>query len=196
MVYEVYGNCIAILEEYEQREQKTSRLSRSNIAMVDQSHKGEKDVKRIVEAQLLMLETQIKSCRDDVRENVIQHLKESTMEWCAERHDQQLPTDSYTDKFAGQIYEILSRGRTTHPKDFYQKPGDIADVSKEEMQHVLAAQHKIGENDRKFEGNSSRKAKTPSVRSGDKKKGAERLRTVRRDLEQDIPQEYLDQSIK
>lgn len=44
MVYEVFGNCIAILEEYEQREQKTNRLTRSNIAMVDQSHKGEKDV--------------------------------------------------------------------------------------------------------------------------------------------------------
>lgn len=72
-----------------------------------------------MEAQLLMLETQIKSCRDDVRDNVIQKLKESTMEWFAERH--QLPTDSITDKFAGQIYEILSRGRTTHPKDFYQK---------------------------------------------------------------------------
>ncbi|XP_052086064.1 uncharacterized protein LOC127723458 [Mytilus californianus] len=196
MVYEVYGNCIAILKEYEQREQKTSRLTRSNIEMVDQSHKDENDVKRIVEAQLLMLETQIKSCRDDVRDNVTQQLKDSTMEWCAERHDKQLSTDSYTDKFAGQIYEILSRGRTTHPEDFYQKPGEVADVSIEEMQLVLSAQHKIKENDRKFEGNPTRKAKTPSVRSGDKRIGAERLRTVRRDLQQDIPPEYLDQSMR
>ncbi|XP_063405636.1 uncharacterized protein LOC134689598 [Mytilus trossulus] len=190
MVYEVFGNCIAILEEYEQREQKTSRLSKSNIAMVDQSHKSEKDVKRIVEAQLLMLETQIKSCRDDVRDTVIQQLKDSTMEWCGERHDRQLPTDTITDKFAGQIYEILSRGRTSHPKEFYQKPGDVQGVGIDQMQQVLAAQHKIGEHDRQFEGSSTKKAKKPSVRSGDRKKGAERLRTVRKDLEPEINEEY------
>lgn len=48
MVYEVYGNCIAILEEFEQREQKSNRLTKSNISLPDQSHKEDYDVSTIV----------------------------------------------------------------------------------------------------------------------------------------------------
>ena len=71
-----------------------------------------------MEAQLLMFETQMKNCPPSVRDEAKQQLIDTTKGWMADRHDKQLPY-SDVDKFAGQLIEILKKGSTHHPDDFY-----------------------------------------------------------------------------
>ena len=75
-------------------------------------------VRRLVEAQLLMFETQMKNCPDIVRDEAKQQLFDATKGWMAHRKDHSLP-HSDVDKFAGQLIEILKKGATKHPDDFY-----------------------------------------------------------------------------
>lgn len=185
MVYEVYGNVIAILEEVEQRELKSKshpkQLHRSEIYLPNQSHKQDKDVTTILEAQLLLLQSQMRTCRLEIRDKVREQLLDSTLQWTAERHDQQLPTDHLTDHYAAQLIEILSTGSTNHPDKFRQSPGDVRGVTQKDMEYVIGAQHKTAELDRLFE-DPTQKAKIPRIRSGDVRKGAERIRSTRSDL--------------
>lgn len=183
MVYEVFGNVIAILEEVEQRELKTKsfrqQLPRSEIYLPSQSHKQDKDVTTILEAQLLLLESQLKTCRSEIRNKVKDDLLKQTYQWNGERQDHKLPNDHRTDHYVTKLVEIITDGSTSHPDKFRQSPGDIKGVTQKDMEHVLGAQHKIVQLDRQFE-DPTRKAQPPRIRYGDVRKGAERVRSTRR----------------
>ena len=65
-----------------------------------------------------MFETQMKNCPERVREEAKDQLIATTKGWMASRVDHQTQK-SDVDIFAGQLMEILKKGATKHPDDFY-----------------------------------------------------------------------------
>lgn len=192
MVYEVYGNVISILEEFEAREiagkvsTRNRSLPRSDIYIPDQSHKANQDIERILQTQLLVFQTHLFSaCRPEVRNKVVDELKEATKRWIAVRNDKHVK-NSKTDEYAAQLYEILLKGKTIHPQVFSQRP-DIDERNLQIAAHqYFEGDHRRAQLDLDFARNPSKKASMPPVRWGSSSEsGIERIYDQRPDLIQD-----------
>lgn len=192
MVYEVFANVISILEEFEARENarkvdsRNKSLPRSDIYLPDQSRKADQDVERILETQLLIFQTHLHAaCRPEVRNKVIDELKEATKRWIAVRQDKKVKHGK-TDEYAAQLYEIIVTGRTNHPSIFGGQP----DIDERNLQ-VAAQQYFEGDYrraqlDHDFAKNPSKKASMPPVRHGSSSEsGIDRIYEQRPDLVQD-----------
>ncbi|XP_052229021.1 uncharacterized protein LOC127843197 isoform X2 [Dreissena polymorpha] len=182
MVYGVYGNVISIIEEHEKRESPNKRLAISDIQIPDQSRKGNDDIESIVETQLLLFETQLKTCPGEVRDQLGEELKQKTIKWCSVRHGQE---HDKTDKFIAQLYEILARGRTQHAFHSRPRPNINAEVMRENIPHLMRGKHDQSTLDQSFQHDTSRKAVAPNVRAGaadSLQRGSERLAEIKPDL--------------
>ncbi|XP_052227135.1 uncharacterized protein LOC127841967 isoform X2 [Dreissena polymorpha] len=186
MLYKVYGNVISILEEYEQRDSPGKRFARSDIHIPDQSRKGKDDVESIVETQLLLFETQLKACPSEVRNQLGEELKQKTIKWVAVRHGQ---TQSKTDKFIAQLYEILAKGRTDHAFHSRPRPDITPEVMRENIPFLMRGKHDQATLDHSFRDDGNRKAVAPNVRAGPVDSlqiGSERLGEINPDLKNSL----------
>ena len=75
---------------------------------------------RQLEAQLILFETQMKSCSSEIREDVRQTLKEHTLKWNSARAELQLQKGAI-DEYLAKLYQILAVGSTSHPDDFHRQ---------------------------------------------------------------------------
>ncbi|CAC5389872.1 unnamed protein product [Mytilus coruscus] len=182
MLYEVYTNAIGILEEFEKRELKNTNLviQRSNVKIPDQSHKKDQDVQVILQTQILILETQMKTCLSSIRDTVSEDLKQKTLQWFATRHKNEVPMSS-TDDFVVQIFDVLSQKETKHPEKFKQLPGAVPNVSLGNIEQVVIQQCRIGFVDYMYAGDKE-EAKVPDIRIEDVNLGNDRLNTYRKKI--------------
>lgn len=166
MLYGTFGNLVASLEEFEQRELKekgiSKRLSRSNIAIPDQRHKKFADVKSNVETQILLFETQSKACPPEVRAALLEDLKRKTIAWAAVRSEKGLPENQETDRYISKVYEILAKGRTDH--DIPSSKGISEGVMRDSFQAITYGDHDRQELDRSFKRDPHKKARAPDTR--------------------------------
>lgn len=188
MLYGTFGNLIASLEEFEKRELKdygtSKKLSTSNIAIPDQRHKQNADVKSIVETQILLFETQSKACPPDVRDALLEDLKRKTIAWTAVRSEQGLPENQETDRYISKVYEILAMGRTSH--EVPSSKGITEGVMRDSFQAIIYGNHDRQELDRSFKRDRHKKARAPDTRhSGMYDEAAKRISRAggRSDLE-------------
>ncbi|KAH3781084.1 hypothetical protein DPMN_158909 [Dreissena polymorpha] len=179
MLYRVYGNVIAMLEEYERR-QDGKQMPKSKIDISDQSWKNDKDVQANVESQLVVFEAQLKACPPKVSSELKKELRISTIEWAATRAERMTDRFSDSDMYISQVFEILVDGRTHH-QIFDEKREKLSrETANNTMSAFFAGKHTASQIDKKYESDPSQKASPPQIRttSGDFElhSGAERIR--------------------
>ncbi|XP_053390661.1 uncharacterized protein LOC128553506 [Mercenaria mercenaria] len=166
MLYGTFGNLIAILEEFEQRELKEkgmqSSLRRSNIPIPYQGKKRYDDVKSNVETQLLLFETQSKACPPEVRAALLEELKRKTLSWAAVREEMRLPDNQDTDRYISKLYEILAKGKTDHKVPSRQ--GLTEHVMRDSFQAIIYGDHDRKMLDQAFRGDPNKQATAPHTR--------------------------------
>lgn len=198
MLYEVFGNVISILEEFERRELNSLQhihdksVQKSDIYIPDQSHKKDHDVQRIVETQLLLFQTHLhQACRPEIRDEVLDELKQATKKWLAVRKDRGFPVGK-TDEYAAQLYEILSKGQTQHPSVFMERPQiDGGELTKAAQQY-FEGDHRRAQVDEEFRRDPNKRAAFPAVRAGSSADtGIDRMEEYRADLVGDHRQSSL-----
>ncbi|XP_076082415.1 uncharacterized protein LOC143053494 [Mytilus galloprovincialis] len=180
MVYEVYKNVVGTLEEFESRiaDKKTKQLQRSMEIKPEFALRTNKEIQRQLETQIFILEDQLHTCDISIREEVKQDLQHLTIQWIGHREEEKVPKND-ADTFAGKLFEILSKGSTSHPAEFLQSPGSIPNIEPGHIQQVLNAQHKANMFDKKFRKSANKVAIIPEVRHCvDLYKGEKRLRKV------------------
>lgn len=177
MVYEGFENTIAILEEFEERENRNKRImthiQRSPVNMPDQSKKTDYDIKTILEAQILLLEFQMKTCDATIRNDVSNDLQHKTLQWIASREALNIQ-QGQTDKFTAQVYDVASQKETQHPEKFYRSPHSIENVTMKHLETTVSEQFRISVMDREY-GDNQKKATIPTTRTGDIDLGIRRL---------------------
>jgi len=192
MVYGVYGNTITMLEELETRELKKKKhrlLPRSEIEVHDQSGFSDEEIQGKLDTQLLILQTQLGCCHDEIKKNVKEEMKMLTLNWSSLREEEMLPYGK-TDEYAQKLFGLLVTGKTDHPKKSNCSPL----MGKEDMQETLGAivhgQHKQTDLDRVFKNDPKRKAIVPKMRqTAGVDKGADRMMKERPDFE-DVVDNY------
>ncbi|CAC5387687.1 unnamed protein product [Mytilus coruscus] len=189
MVFEVYGNTIGILEEFERRESKNKSIKRSQVQIPDQSGKDDNDVQTILQAQILILQTQMKTCDTRIRKEVSDDLRDKTLRWVASREKQRI-ADGETDIFVGQVFEVISNKEAQHPKKFYRSPASIENVTMNDMATAVSQQARIGVLDTEYVDHQ-KKAKIPNIRKDDIILGIERFRRNNKHLIDILPHKPL-----
>ena len=74
-------------------------------------------VKRKIDTQLLLLQSQLESCDKEILEGVKDDLRRHTLDWSSQRQANGVQKGK-TDKYAGKLFEVLAKGKTTHPNEF------------------------------------------------------------------------------
>ncbi|VDI12578.1 Hypothetical predicted protein [Mytilus galloprovincialis] len=194
MVYEVYTNVVGTLEEFESRiaDKTTSQLQRSMGIKPEFEVRTNNEIKRQLETQIFLLQHQLHTCDSSIRSEVKKDLQDRTIQWIGHREEARVPTND-ADIFAGKLFEILSKGSTSHPAEFLQSPGSIPNIGTGHIQQVLNAQHKVKMFDEKFRESANKVAIIPEVRHCvDPYKGAKRLRKVNPDADLYLPKKKED----
>ncbi|KAH3842807.1 uncharacterized protein LOC127876558 [Dreissena polymorpha] len=187
MLFSVYGNLVAIVEEFERREdvgQKT-KLPKSNIYMPDQTRKSDEDVQAVLETQLILFQQQAAACPPGVMQTARDDMKKKTLEWAAVRSEHK---HDYTaaDSYIGQLYEILSQGKTHH--SFYDKPSPEIDARtiQDNMPYIMSGKHDAAMLDKDFKQNGEKRAVMPDIRQATLdhayRRGADRIVNMKPDL--------------
>ncbi|XP_052768398.1 uncharacterized protein LOC128208815 isoform X2 [Mya arenaria] len=165
MLYGVFCNVIAILEEFEQRERpdRCRPLESSRLKISDQRRKSNEDIKHILETQLLLFEKQSNSCPAEVRNEVVEELKKKVLQWAGFRADENCE-DQRTDIYVAQLYEILVRGKSDH--NCYHRPSpEVSERTiQETMPYIMSGKHDQMELDREFKDNRAKTATCPYTR--------------------------------
>ncbi|XP_052768410.1 uncharacterized protein LOC128208824 [Mya arenaria] len=165
MLYGVFCNVIAILEEFEQRERPDwcRPLESSRLKISDQSRKSNEDIKHILETQLLLFEKQSNSSPAEVRNEVVDELKKRVLQWAGFRADEKCDGQT-TDIYVAQLYEILVRGKSDH--NCYHRPSpEVSERTiQETMPYIMSGKHDQMELDREFKDNRAKTATCPYTR--------------------------------
>ncbi|XP_052227396.1 uncharacterized protein LOC127842109 isoform X1 [Dreissena polymorpha] len=197
MLYAVFSNAMAILEQFETRESPSKNLQKSFLYIPDQRGKSDEDIRSILETQVLLFETQAKSCPSYVRAEVGSELRRKVLEWMAVRADKDCNIED-TDMFAAQMYEVLVTGRTTHAfhsRTSFRRPHSAATI-RESMPHILGGLHSARQLDEDFRTHEEKKAVRPETRRSSSRKpikaGAKRILhckpALKTQLEDDVEQ--------
>ncbi|XP_052227956.1 uncharacterized protein LOC127842467 [Dreissena polymorpha] len=189
MLYGVYGNLVAILEEYEARTHNGTPLPRSNITLPDQSTKSLEDVESIVQGQLLAFQMQSKACHPDVRNEVNKDLRKKTLIWAAVREEKTLEMQT-TDTFICQLYKILAKGKTRHEILENRRQSDSIKTIKDTLPHIMQGKHDAATLDESFKKDPGKKASSPQTRlayaDNSFKLGASRMKRKMPDFSHDL----------
>ncbi|XP_052227129.1 uncharacterized protein LOC127841965 isoform X2 [Dreissena polymorpha] len=189
MLFGVFSNAMAILEQFETRESPHKTLEKSFLYIPDQRGKSDEDIRSILETQILLFETQTKSCPAHVKAEVAEELRRKLLDWMAIRADNDCNIAD-TDRFAAKMYEILATGHTTHA--FHNRPSrpHSAATIRESMPHILGGLHSARQLDEDFRTHEAKKAMSPDTRrsrSGNAiKAGAKRILRCNHALESQL----------
>ncbi|XP_078577590.1 uncharacterized protein LOC144862709 [Branchiostoma floridae x Branchiostoma japonicum] len=158
---------------------KKRDLGRSDVNIPDQSQKTKRDVKAIVEAELVCLQAQLRFCPQEIRQQTRQELVEKTLGWVAAREERGLKK-GLADAYASQVVEILLTGETklqvpTQREESFGPAGEEAVMGG--VRALQMGQHYGAEQDKQFHENPNKKAQCPKIRSGPvpEIRGAKRL---------------------
>ncbi|KAH3783462.1 hypothetical protein DPMN_161400 [Dreissena polymorpha] len=148
MLYSVYGNFLAILEEYEARQSAHRHFRRSKIAISDQSRNTDEETC---------------CCSRPNSGPVKEQLKWKATLWSAVRAEQGCSMRQ-KDIFISQLYEILETNRTTHAQTSRPKPTISEATIRPNLPHIMAGKHEQVTLDSVFKADTSRAADCPRVR--------------------------------
>ncbi|XP_078659720.1 uncharacterized protein LOC144904606 [Branchiostoma floridae x Branchiostoma belcheri] len=174
-------------KEQQGKEKKKKRdLGRSDVKIPDQSHKTKRDVKAIVEAELVCLQAQLRFCPTEIRDQTRQELVDKTLGWVAAREAKGLKK-GLADVYASQVVEILVSGETKlHvPTEWEKSTGPAGEEAVlGGVRALQVGQHYGAEQDRQFHDDPNKKARCPDIRSGPvpERNGAKRLMEVNPNL--------------
>ncbi|CAH1246241.1 Hypp7689 [Branchiostoma lanceolatum] len=147
---------------------KKRDLGRSDVNIPDQSQKTKRDVKAIVEAELVCLQAQLRFCPPEIRDQTRQELVDKTLGWVAAREAKGLKK-GLADAYASQVVEILVTGGTklqvpTQREESTGPAGEEAVMGG--VQALQRGQHYGAEQDKQFHDDPNKKAQCPQIRSG------------------------------
>lgn len=192
MLYGTFGNALAILEEFEERENAMLRgrpLPKSRIHIPDQKYKSNDDIESIVNTQILLFETQTRACPPEVLQELKDELKRRTIAWAAVREEMGIKGVHKTDMYVAKMYEILAKGRTQHT--IPDRRGVTEEVMRDSYQKMLHGDHDRRMVDESFKRDPSRRAAAPDTRTSEMyHEGAQRITRARgnNDLDADLHQ--------
>ncbi|XP_066304219.1 uncharacterized protein [Branchiostoma lanceolatum] len=141
---------------------------RSDIKLPDQSQKTRRDVKAIVEAELVCLQAQLRFCPPEIRDQTRKELVDKTLGWVAAREKQGLKK-GLADAYASQVVEILLTGGTKLqvPTQWEESTGPAGEEAvMGGVQALQRGQHYGAEQDKQFHDDPNKKAQCPKIRSG------------------------------
>ncbi|KAI8521972.1 hypothetical protein Bbelb_017260 [Branchiostoma belcheri] len=155
-------------EQQGKGKKKKRDLGRSDVKIPDQSHKTKRDVKAIVEAELVCLQAQLRFCPAEIRDQTRQELVDKTLGWVAAREAKGLKK-GLADVYASQVVEILVSGETKlHvPTEWEKSTGPAGEEAVlGGVRALQVGQHYGAEQDKQFHDDPNKKARCPDIRSG------------------------------
>lgn len=195
MVYNVFGNVIGILEEFERREMIRNNIvwnvQKSNIDISPQDYKQDEDIRAILQTQMVSFEHMKHFCPEDLFEEMVGELRLKVIGWAAVREEclrqEQLNFEFETDFYLAKLYELLVTGKTDHeppkPEPFTEKTILFG------VQACMKGQDQTLKLLEKFKQDPDSRSQAPYVRTTEiLRKGIQRLfRTDKgRDLEEHL----------
>ncbi|CAG2240446.1 unnamed protein product [Mytilus edulis] len=167
-IYRIHGNVINILEELEERTQRSrgkKPLPKSKTDYYDHSEKDDETVDEVVQGQLITFQSIIKACDPRVKQSVKDELEKKTKKWMEVRRQEGADRDDI-DRYAHMMLDIITHGQTSHSKDFLKSKSVNHDAfTHEDVQTIITASHKSAAVDREFQRDPNRKAKPYEIRS-------------------------------
>lgn len=182
MVYDVFGNVIGILEEFERREMIRHNLpldvQKSKIDISPQDYKQDEDIRAILQTQMVSFENIIHFCPTDIFSEMVEELRFKVIGWAAVREEyfmrMKLTFDSETDYFLAKMYELLVTGRTDH-EPLKSEPF-TAETMLSGVQAYMKGQNKTFKLEEKFKRDPESRSKAPNIRTNEiLRKGIQRL---------------------
>ncbi|XP_066304556.1 uncharacterized protein [Branchiostoma lanceolatum] len=86
-------------------------LGRSDVTLPSQSDKTERDLKAVMEGELVCLQAQLRFCPPEIRDQTRDELVQKTLGWISEREEKGTKT-GMVDKYASNLLETLLTGET------------------------------------------------------------------------------------